>query len=268
MKQAAVKSKQVTADVVVKLLAERHAEDVFVPECKDGPTQSGPHMRLDAWAMKKSWAHPAVFGYEVKVSRSDFLGDDKWRGYLRTCNSFYWVCPQGLISLSEVAEEAGLIYVTSSGGRLYMKKKAPYRDVVIPESIWRYILMCRARIGAETEDINRKQHGREYWQKWLTDRATDKELGYMVSRAVRGHVEDVERESRRLEKKMAQYDDVRATLQKLGWTAPDKEWIDGGMVNRKISTLREIVPPHVISQLEQAGELARRIAQELKGAAA
>lgn len=70
-----------TSAAVVELLRAKHSGDVFVEECKNGPTHSagrGGMVRMDAWAMPRSWAHPAVSGYEVKISRSDFLGDDKW----------------------------------------------------------------------------------------------------------------------------------------------------------------------------------------------
>ncbi len=50
-------------------------------------------------------------GYEVKISRSDFVADDKWQEYLPFCNKFYFVCPPDLIKLSELPPETGLIYV-------------------------------------------------------------------------------------------------------------------------------------------------------------
>src|SRR4051812_34483562 len=78
-----------TSSEVVRLLAQRHAEDVFVPECKGGPSWTDEHKRMDAWAMKKSWSRPLVCAYEVKVSRSDFTADRKWHAYLPYCNEFY-----------------------------------------------------------------------------------------------------------------------------------------------------------------------------------
>ena len=72
------------ASDLLALLAKKHSADVFVPECKTGGTWAGTHLRLDAWAMRRSWTHPTVWGYEIKVSRSDFLSDDKWVGYLPT----------------------------------------------------------------------------------------------------------------------------------------------------------------------------------------
>jgi hypothetical protein len=60
---------------IITLLKQKHYDDIFIPECKDGPTQLGSHLRMDAWVMKKSWANSCFIGYEEKVSRSDFLQD-------------------------------------------------------------------------------------------------------------------------------------------------------------------------------------------------
>src|SRR5258706_16426649 len=54
------------AEQLLALLAEKHAADVFVPECKDGPSQGTQHFRMDAWAMLKSWSNPLTIGYEIK----------------------------------------------------------------------------------------------------------------------------------------------------------------------------------------------------------
>lgn len=128
---------------IIQLLKNRHREDVFVPECKNGSTHFGHHIRLDAWAMRKSWANAATFGYEIKVSRKDFLSDDKWTGYLDYCDMFYFVCPHGMIQPEELSESAGLLWVFKQGSGLRLKKKAPHRSVVIPEDFYRYLLMCR-----------------------------------------------------------------------------------------------------------------------------
>ena len=82
----------ITAQTVLELLAAKHSRDVFVPECKNGATHFADGMqKIDAWAMKKSWASPCVTAHEIKVSRADFLKDDKWPGYLPYCNQFYFV---------------------------------------------------------------------------------------------------------------------------------------------------------------------------------
>src|SRR5687767_11755578 len=126
------KTPKFDASVILAMLTNKHAEDVFVPECKDGPSH-GSMCKLDGWAMAKSWARPCVTGYEIKVSRSDFLRDNKWPSYLPMCNELYFVSPRDVIKPEECPEPCGLLYVADSGTRLFTKKKAPYRSVTIPE---------------------------------------------------------------------------------------------------------------------------------------
>ena len=157
---------RMSADAIVSLLSVRHSEDVFVSECKDGPSQGSGHLRMDAWAMRKSWNNPTTYGYEVKISRSDFVGDDKWNLYLPLCSDFYFVCPSGLIQPGELGPEAGLIYVSATGTKLFLKKKAQRRDVKIPEDLFRYVLMCRAKITREYD----RPVARDQWKDWLKEK--------------------------------------------------------------------------------------------------
>lgn len=56
--------------------------------------------------------------YEVKVSRSDFLGDKKkgkWESYTAFSNYVWFACPEGLINPSEVPTGCGLIWRTRKG---------------------------------------------------------------------------------------------------------------------------------------------------------
>jgi len=171
----------ITARTILDLLARRHWQDVFVPECKDGPSRVGM-LRMDAWTMKRSWTHSCATVYEIKVSRSDFLQDDKWRGYLPYCNQFYFVCPPGVIDKSEIPPEAGLLVTTTNGARLLTKKKAPYYERDIPDSLYRYVLKARARITTPNESsIDR----REFWKQWLAGKNDDLDLGYQVGRKLR-----------------------------------------------------------------------------------
>lgn len=133
-----------TASTIIELLAARHGVDLFVPECKVGGTwtSTGDALRLDAWAMRKSWTDWRCIGYEVKVSRSDFTRDRKWRRYLPYCHEFYFVCPAGLIRTDEVPDGAGLIW---AGPRLRRKVTAPWHEPD-PARLMRlmaYILMWR-----------------------------------------------------------------------------------------------------------------------------
>jgi hypothetical protein len=230
---------KLTSDDILALLAAKHSQDVFIPECKNGPSEYGGQ-RMDAWVMAKSWAHPKTIVYEIKVSRSDFLGDDKWTGYLENCNEFYFVCAPGVVNdVSEIPHNAGYMTVSSNGGKLFTKKKAPYRTVTVPENVYRYILMWRAKIRGESD----KQSGSdaEFWRKWLKEKEVNRDLGRAVSKSIREQLEAkvfaVECNQKRLEKLIEGYADVRSTMERLGLN-PDSNWdATAGNIQRAIDAL-------------------------------
>jgi len=184
---------ELTHGEIVALLAKRHSKDVFVPECKTGPTWYGNPIRLDAWAMPRSWAHWDTWGYEVKASRADFLQDDKWPRYLDYCHHFAFVCPWEMIKVSEVPEGAGLIWVTSGGHRLHTKVKAPRREIEVPAELLIYILMSRTVVCGRLMDDG-IPHGADrerslaYWREWLVQKEESREIGYRVSSALAARV--------------------------------------------------------------------------------
>lgn len=253
-----------TAKDIVQILRNKHSSDVFVAECKDGPTQGSTHFRMDAWAMSRSWANPCVSAYEVKVSRGDFLNDNKWRAYLPCCNQLSFVCPRGLIRFDELPADVGLYYVASTGSRLTTQRKPVWRDVQIPDSVWRYILMCRAKITGE-QDVESKA---DYWRQWLSDKNEKRKLGWECSKAIREHVSRVDSENDRLTSKMREYDDIREVLVNLGWKEPDKErWLTGATVERKVRSLREAVPPWFTRQLKDLAASCHRLEKNIQGEA-
>lgn len=77
--------------------------DVFVPEFTYGDR------RIDAVLIdtSKRW----IRGFEIKVRREDFLGDNKFTEYSEFCSSICIVCPAGLIEPSEIKKPFGLIWV-------------------------------------------------------------------------------------------------------------------------------------------------------------
>ncbi len=138
----------ITSSDILRCLKNKHSSDTFVPECKIGMTNIGC-LRFDAWVMRNSWVNAECIGYEIKVNRNDFLNDKKYRGYLPYCNSFYFVCPTGLINPKEIDDEIGLFWLSKTGNILYQKKKAIFRNIIIPDDIFRYILMARSQITKE-----------------------------------------------------------------------------------------------------------------------
>jgi hypothetical protein len=214
-----------TAKDIQKLLEQKHIKDVYVPECKNGSTWFQNHLRLDGLAIARSWANPMVTGYEIKVSRSDFLQDDKFYGYLEYCNAFYFVCPSGLIMPTELPKEIGLYCISKTGTRLWKKKKAVIRDTEIPAELYKYILIARARIGRDIR-YSHCEKNKEFWENWLKEKNIDRQFGYRVSRTIRERIEneidEVRRENERLQSKMEKYEDVKQLLVKIGLKPEDQ----------------------------------------------
>ena len=214
--KASVKTKAIT-----ELLRDKHAADVCVPECKTGPSWgSGECLRMDVWTMARSWANAKTTCYEVKVNRNDFMRDDKWRGYLPYCNAFYFVCPSELITVDEVPAEAGLMWASKNFARLYTKKKAPFRDVEIPEPLWRYILMSRTDVRYERDWSNSDtEDTAAYWKEWLAKKEENREIGHRVARELskmyHEQVTRVSRDNERLEKENKRLQMVEKILDKL-----------------------------------------------------
>lgn len=241
-----IKARRYISSRFIELLAARHSKDVFVPECKDGPTQSvSNYLRMDAWVMNKSWANPCVTGYEIKVSRSDFIGDNKWPAYLPLCNQFYFVAPKGLIDPSELSPDAGLLQVAGdgSGTRLLTKKKAPYRQVAIPEDIYRYVLMCRVKVAPEDP----LQTPQQIWRNWLERKKEDRYLGYEVSKAIREKAQEIERENSNLKAQMQTYDSLLRLLETFG-VSPDS-WGAYRDLQSRLEAARKVFDPPLLNAM-------------------
>lgn len=260
---------KMSAKKIVELLAIKHGSDLFVPECKDGPSyghnaDGGSHFRLDAWAMKRSWANPCAYGYEIKVSRQDFLSDEKWRTYMELCNQFYFVCTPNIILPEELPPEAGLLWTSKNLKRLYTKKKAPWRDVEIPDSLYRYILMCRVKITGERD--NEKDNIKS-WQAWLREKDDKKKLGWNVSKKIRELVKEritkAEQKNKDLESKQAVYKQVAEILDDLGITAHSWD-IQRERVERKRKAFESGIRKELIRPMRDAHRALDVFLQSLK----
>lgn len=248
---------------IERLLANKHADDVFVPQCKDGASYGQGLLILDAWAMKKSWANPCATGYEIKVSRSDFARDEKWRGYLAYCNEFYFVCPAGLLKPEEIPAPAGLMTVSGTGNVLFKKKRAEWREVVIPDSIFRYVLFTRTKVTRE----NRGNDKRLFWENWLKEKKIDQSFGWSVRGAIRKEIDDrilkVEAESKALAEKHHKYEDIRRMLERLGIN--ESRWLSVFDVESKIKELKRAVPQELEIAVRSLTATLAKFESALKG---
>lgn len=95
---------------------------------------------IDAWAMDLWPSHNFLkVAYEVKVSRQDFFRElehpEKREAAMLLSNRFYFVVPGGLVSVRDIPEGCGLIYVHET--RCVTVKEAPYHRG--PEPTWAFI---------------------------------------------------------------------------------------------------------------------------------
>lgn len=196
---------------ITKMLRQKHAGDIFVPKCKDGATERGLRV-LDGWVMPRSWSHPQCVGYEIKVSRSDWLGDRKWPTYLPLCHQLYIVCPYKLLKKDEIPDPLGLIWAhEGESQRLTTAKKAAIRDVQIPESLFRYVLMNRASIE---ENVPPRGPDKEAWENWLADRQGASALGPRVSKKIK-ELQESENHKLKSETLASAYEKLNAKHEKL-----------------------------------------------------
>jgi len=251
---------KITAGMIEKLLLNKHSEDICIPECKSGATWSARKMRkFDMWVMKKSYTQPMTWIYEIKVARNDFLQDDKWQAYLPYCSEFYFVAPVGIIDPKEVPEQAGLLLSSKNATRLYCKKKAPHRDIKIPEDLFKYILMNRAKIvdSIYTNKNNGNNNKKRYWQNWLAEKKENQELGYNVSKKIRQlydkNVKFVKSDQNKLEIRIEKLEHAKKILEELGFNSDNLEWAYETKIRDRITEINAGFPEKdVVKHLENA----------------
>lgn len=207
---------------LLELLRARHVNDVFVGECHMGPSGS---RRLDAWAMPRSWAPWTTIGYEIKVSRQDFLHDNKWAEYLSVCHQLYFVCPNGLISAEELPQDVGLIWSTKQGSRLLTKRKAARREIDEHKIIklLTYVLMSRTNIVGNMYEVGtfnsypaRSPERLEAMRKHVQDAELRKTLANEVNAHVRAQFKAMEKHVIAADRREKNVDAVVQALAKLG----------------------------------------------------
>lgn len=167
------------AYAVLSALTNKHSDDLAVAECKDGKSWDRKMARLDLWVMPRSYSPLRFIGYEIKVSRQDFLRDTKWQAYLPMCNELYFATPWKLVQPEEMPEGVGLVWITKKGSRVICKRKAAHRDIEPPLGTLLYVLMSRARIVNEIADDSRAARIERYRQ-YVEDRASGYKLGQVV----------------------------------------------------------------------------------------
>lgn len=244
---------EVTASVLLNALAARHAKDVFVPECKNGPTQTGNHRRLDAWVMLKTWSPVTLIGYEIKVSRADWRRDEKIADYMGLCNLLNLVAPKGVIPVEELPDGVGLLELAGSGtgARLITKRRASRREIPVPASLLFYVLMCRTTIDAKGEDPEQRQKWRtDSMRDWAYGKEDRMKLHYAISQKIRDRFRECEEAREAAERRAADLARIDARIRELGFDPeqPIRTW----EIEAKLRAFDAAIPEHALRTMERA----------------
>lgn len=204
-----------TANHLTELLRARHVKDIFVPECKMG---AGGSRTLDGWALLPTWSPLTAIGYEIKVSRSDWLQDQKFEEYRSACHLFFVVALRGVVQIGELPPGVGLLEPIGQGTgcRLVMRAKATRGtpDDARLVRLMAHVLMWRKDqrdYGAQT-----REQRAAFWKSWVAER----EDFHVVGRSVRGRMRQILDEAiqakQTAESRARRLEDVDAVLTELG----------------------------------------------------
>lgn len=169
---------------------ERQAQrdnSVFFAEVRNGPTVAaipGELCIMDAVSIARSWSKPYITGYEIKITRHDFIRDDKWPRYKQYCNFLYFVCPQGLIKKDEVSEDVGLKYYNPETKIIRTVKKALFREIEFPRDMIWYLLICRKEGDTHPFYSTKAEMWRDWLEKGAETHKLGREIGYQIAKKI------------------------------------------------------------------------------------
>ena len=255
----------VTADAIQKMLAAKHSGDVFVPECKDGPTQTRAHLRLDAWVLLKTWSPITTIGYEIKVDRGDWRRDDKLHQYMPLCHLLYVVAPKGIVPAEELPSGVGLIEPVGEAGRLQTRRKAGRREVALPAELMVYVLMCRTQITRER--LSYATDGDRHWRteqlrQWTEGKEERHSLSYAVSAKIRAVFDKQQSELADERRRNDELESVRNRIAELGFDTT--KHVDTWAVRRRLEKLNRTIDGTTLWQMRQTGKRLAELADELE----
>lgn len=128
--EAIEQAKDMKSEEVYEQLKRKECwNNILIPEYTYGD------LRIDAMIVDTE--HKWLRGFEIKVTRSDFLSDEKWENYSTLCSSLSVVCPWGLIKRDEIKPPFGLLYVSRNGA--YQWERRPKNFQKREALAWRFL---------------------------------------------------------------------------------------------------------------------------------
>lgn len=238
-----------TSQVLLAALAKKHSDAVFVAECKNGPTQTGSHRRLDAWVLLKTWSPVTTIGYEIKVDRADWRRDEKIAEYMGLCHSLFIVAPKGVVPLEELPEGVGLIEAVGDQARLVTRRKAPRREIEMPVSLMIYVLMCRATVNAEQKSGGQRGWRLEGLRQWAESKDERQRLHYSLSRKIQRVFDAQQEEVDRVKRRIQELEHVERRILELGFDP--RAAVQSWQVEKRLSAITRVIDPWLLKQMEQ-----------------
>ncbi|MGE6260891.1 MmcB family DNA repair protein [Heyndrickxia sporothermodurans] len=251
---------KVTAQDIKYALSQKHREDFFLTEVRNGSTWMSRELSImDGLAIKKSWAKPCLTGYEIKVSRSDFMNDEKWPVYKELCHRFYFACPTGLIQADELPDDVGLVWFNPDKKTLYTRKKAKFRNIEMSTDLFYYIIISRL----ENEKHPFFSSQRELLEQYIIDKVSKQELGRRVGSKLMNDLVELEKENRNLQRKLERLEQnesdfkrIQEVMRKNGLNM--YRWNAAEELDKALTTT---VPPKFIETLEVIQNASNRLAE-------
>lgn len=260
----------VSAFDIYNLLELKYPIETFltVSECKIGSTWfKSMCSRFDMWIMSRSWQNPRFVGCEIKVSRQDFLNDNKWQNYLPYCTEFYFVAAHGIIDSGEVPEQAGLMEATKNCKRLVIRKKAPVRDIEIPQSLLIYILMCRTQITGDTMGCRNAVIWKDRLKEMKLNKRLGRDVAWYLRNLVDKKVKDVLEDNKKLKDENYSLQKIKACMASLGVESSELVRFGRYGVERKLKEAMTGIPfdlPLFLERIEHnAGEALKILNQPI-----
>lgn len=265
------KTQRITSkDIKIALkLMHSNRQTYFITECKTCSSYFPDPQGLlifDGLAITKSYTKPCIVGYEIKVSRSDFLQDNKWHLYLQYCNEFFFVVPKGLIKKDELPDNVGLIYYDPNAKReLNTVKKSLYRQIEEPVGVYKYIIYSRLEEDRIPFYEDRANYAKDYLEDVAYKKCIGEKLGSKLAKDYQSALERLDKLSD-TEEELECWNMVKKVLEKhkfyyILW----HHRIDEGIESLD-KALSGCVNKTDIDNLEQYLKSALEIVQDIKGA--
>ncbi|KAA8828131.1 MmcB family DNA repair protein [Bifidobacterium myosotis] len=218
-------------------------------------------LRLDGVALEWQYGNMWVHGYEIKVSRSDWLRDAKYERYRRYCDTLTVVCPKGMIGRDEMPGDIGLMWYEPDTAALRYRRKpgydAPGKDTgILKDRLLREIVRS-VWYDPSVSRYGRYATAREYLDQKTEMKGVGRALGSKMALRLQNLEERCEpTHRRRTEAKAAAYDRLVGLLYDSGWRQiepwADPEHIDTALA-RLGEALRDTVPAGLLDEtLEEA----------------